>query len=162
MTATTQTFWDDRWLRAAVKAAFRDAALKDKAVAQANARSAGSSGIAQKMFLSYRSDISAVMGSRDFKAHWFELGTADHWGGPRNYGRGADSFSAGSFVKLRSRRSRGATGKGKAVKFTKGDGGFTSAPFRVPGMNERPYLKPAAATFPAIYRASARARIPAA
>lgn len=146
MSIAVQTFWNSAGLQAATKSAFRTAAVATKEIAQANSRSKR---VARSITVRFAGDTVAMMGSRHPLAHLFEKGAQPHAIAPRNLGRGRGTGR-------RSRRRRGATGSGRALRFEGGDGGFARGSVPHPGMKADPAISPAAAAFPAAYNVAAR------
>lgn len=140
MPAVTKIWWNSSALEAALKSAFRSAALDAKKVAQAKSPSKR---VARAMNVQFTSGISANLSSRHFLAPMFEKGTQAHTIAPRK--------TSGS------RKKKGTTGTGVALKFK--DGGFARGPVPHPGMKSRPFLRPVLPLFPGIYRAKARAKL---
>ena len=140
-------FWNDAPLRIAARKGFRIAV--PMAVAASKGLVRGSSGVREKTRAIITGETSAIVKSSDFKAHWWELGIDTHTVGPRNLGRGTGTG-------LRPRRRKGSTGKGVAIQFQGGDGGFRRFDVPHPGMTARPFLKPMLPMWPGFYATGAR------
>lgn len=152
-----KTFWNDDPLKRMVALSFRDATfgVADAARASADWSSVGRS--VRARFFATGSDIDSLISivrASSKVSHWLELGIKPHITPPQTFKVATQS--------LTGRRSR-AFGKRKgyggkvALKFP--DGGFSRAPVPHPGVAAHPFMKPAAALFPALYRNALRRHV---
>jgi hypothetical protein len=148
-TASAEVYWNDDWLKQAGLRAFRSAGVKTRGVAVARAPAAR---VRRTISLSFFSggavtglNIAGILRAGSPLAHLFELGVERHNIAPKN--------------SLASRMSRGrSTGrnvgmskKGRiAMKFP--DGRFARGTVSHPGMAAKPFMRPAASTFPGFFR----------
>lgn len=152
-----KTYWNDEPLKNDVALAFREAVLGVVGVAKTGAPSSAVSRSVYSFFYNRgsRDNLEAIVRARSPLAHLFELGTEPHNIAPKN-SLAALIEKGRSSRSTRQGRRVSATKKGKvAMKFP--DGNFSRGSVRHPGMKEEPFMRPAAAAFPALYnRALAR------
>lgn len=158
MTVDVKTMWQDDWLQHAVGTSFVQASYKTAALARSNA---DSSSVARSIGVRFygggiAAELAAVVRARSPLAHLFELGVKPHAIAPKNslqslIERGRAGYGG------KSRRVR-TTAKGRiAMKFP--DGGFARGSVNHPGMQARPFMRPAAAAFPALYNRELSSRL---
>lgn len=150
MTVDVKTRWDDSWLENAVGQSFVRASYKTAGVARTGSPSATvARSINTRFFGGTAADeLVAIVQARSPLAHLFELGVKPHAIAPKNSLQSLiERGRAGGGGK--SRRVR-ASSKGRvAMKFP--DGGFARGSVDHPGMAAQPFMRPAAAAFPALY-----------
>lgn len=144
-----QVFWDDSPLKAAGVRAFVTAGRQARDVAKAGSHSSRVARSTSVRFFSGGAatgmDIAGIIRAANPLAHLFELGTKPHAIAPKGSIIGVTT-ARGTL----SKRRRGASSKARiAMKFP--DGGFARGVVRHPGMEAKPFLRPAAAAFPALY-----------
>lgn len=156
-TTGAQVFWEDSWLKQIGIQSFRAAGIKTKRVAQVKAPARR---VARSISVSFFSggmatgmNVAGILRASSPLAHLFEKGTKRHVIPPANY-KGAARALSGARPRSFSKR-RGYSGK-VALKFP--DGGFSRAPVPHPGMGARPFMRPAAALFPGLFRDELRRR----
>lgn len=158
VTVDVKTMWQDDWLQHAVGNSFVRASFKTAEIARANA---DSSSVARSISTRFyggglANELTAVVRARSPLAHLFELGVKPHAIAPKNSLQSLiERGRAGGGGK--SRRVRASSRGRIAMKFP--DGGFARGSVNHPGMAERPFMRPAAAAFPALYNRELAARL---
>lgn len=149
-TVDVKTMWQDDWLENAVGNSFVRASFKTAELARS---SADSSAVARSIGTRFygggaASVLVSIVRASSPLAHLFELGVKPHAIAPKN-----------SLQSLIERGRQGAGGKSRRVRTsTRGriamkfpDGGFARGSVNHLGMQARPFMRPAAAAFPALY-----------
>lgn len=158
MTVDVKTMWQDDWLQHAVGTSFVRASYQTAALARTNA---DSSRVARSIGVRFygggiAAELTAVVRATSPLAHLEELGTKPHAIAPRN--------SLQSLIERgraggggRSRRVRTSSRGRTAMRFP--DGGFARGSVNHPGTQARPFMRPSAAAFPALYNRELSSRL---
>ena len=156
LTAVSLT-WNPTALNGALRSAFDVAARQTKALASARNPAPSRIGIR----LSRRGTNVYVLEGKGGLAHLFEGGVKPHTIAPLYYAAGAiqQGFVPGTkamqAIARRTRRfDKGGGGANYALKF-RTSGRYGRASVQHPGMRAQPYIHPAAAAFPTLYRRAA-------
>lgn len=148
--AQAEVFWNDDPLKAAGVRAFVSAGRLARDVAKSGSPSSRVARSTSVRFFSGGAatgmDIAGIIRAGNPLAHLLELGTKPHAIAPRGSIFGVTTSKGG----LRKSR-RGTTSKTARVAMKFPDGGFARGVVRHPGTREQPFMRPAAAAFPALY-----------
>jgi hypothetical protein len=159
--AGTQVWWNDEWLRQAGLAAFKDGVYDVRKVAIAKASSIShrvARSISANLFgggAASGLNIVGIVRASNFLGAIFEQGAKPHVIAPSNMKYAARSLTGGR--KGGALRSFKRHGSGVALRFP--DGSFSRGPVTHPGIDARPFLRPSAALFPALYNRALSQRL---
>lgn len=154
--AQAQVFWNDDWLKRAGVQAFVRAGRDAGKVARAKSPS---SRVARSISTNFYSggaktgmNIAGIIRARNPLSHLFELGVKPHTIAPKGSLAGLIALGRSRTKSTASGHKKGVSSRGKRIAMKFPDGGFSRGTVDHPGMEAKPFLRPAAAAFPEIYR----------